>query len=47
MTSEQASRLSKAQNREINQRQDIMTFTAFMDTQEELERHIKFYEENI
>lgn len=45
MTDEQLNRLSKAQNHPANVNQDIMTFTAFFKTQEELERHIKHYED--
>jgi hypothetical protein len=45
MTDEQVKRLSKAQNHPANVTQDIMTFTAFFTTNEELERHIKYYED--
>lgn len=45
MTNEQVDRLSKAQNNPYNSSADIMTFTAFCDTQEQLETHIKQYEE--
>ena len=38
-------RLTTAQNHEANINQDIMTFCAFFDTVEELERHVKHYEE--
>ena len=37
-------RLAKAQNHEANITQDIMTFCAFFDTVEELERHVVCYE---
>jgi len=38
-------RLGKAQNHPANINQDIMTFCAFFDTVEELERHVRCYEE--
>ena len=38
-------RLTTAQNHEANINQDIMTFCAFYDTKEELERHVEHYEE--
>ena len=45
MTPKQNQRLTKAQNNPYNVNQDIMTFTAFLDTNEELERHISLYEQ--
>ena len=45
MTDAQVKRLSKAQNHPNNVNQDIMTFTAFLETEEELERHIRYYEQ--
>jgi len=45
MTTIQADRLSKAQNNPANINQDIMTFTAFFETEAELEKHIQYYEE--
>lgn len=44
MTPEQNQRLTKAQNNPYNHNQDIITFTTFLDTNEELERHINLYE---
>ena len=44
MTNEQADRLSKAQNSPANSMIDIMTFTAFLETNEELEKYITRYE---
>jgi hypothetical protein len=38
-------RLGKAQNHPANINQDIMTFCAFFDTVEELERHVVHYED--
>jgi len=38
-------RLGKAQNHPANINQDIMTFCAFFDTVEELESHVRCYEE--
>ena len=44
MTNEQCQRLIKAQNSQANNTQDIMTFTSFFETQEQLEAHIQRYE---
>jgi hypothetical protein len=44
MTNEQCERLIKAQNSPANNTQDIMTFTSFFETQEQLEAHIQRYE---
>ncbi len=44
MTAEQVARLSKAQNNPYNVCADIMTITAFFETEEQLEKHIKHHE---
>ena len=38
------SRLATVQNHEANINQDIMTCAGFLDTREELLRHVEYYE---
>lgn len=45
MNAEQVRRLLKTQNHPVNVNQDIMTFTAFFTTEDEVENHIKGYEQ--